>query len=125
MCNEEKNILQIYEDNLVMGLSTINLLKCESISCVIIESDNKVNPADYTQMFFDRLKDLEHKNVYLDLSNLYGLKSKNWFYKWKWITDQYGKLYNEEFLPISEVHDMNELEYEFLKKYLYTKLKPK
>lgn len=91
---------------------------------VIIETENHINPTDYTEIIYNTLKLNSKTIVILDLSNLYGI-SKDSLYQWIFIEKE-NKLEDEEFIPINKVNwleekykDSNKL----LKKYFLTKTK--
>jgi len=122
----KKDTVKLVEDDYVLGTTTISFLKSNGVECIIIEADHKSNPTDYTEFFFNKLKKTikeDQKRLYVDLSNLYGVKSKNWFYQWVWKLDKNNRLKDEEFIPIDKVSHASNLEYQLIKTYIYNKFK--
>lgn len=117
--------IKINEDNFALGSSIINLIRKDNKLCIVVESDNRVNPTDYTNYIYSKIKEYLNNTdcVYLDLSNLYGTKSKNWFHKWKFIVDKNNNLYDEEFISVDNLKIEDKDEYEMIKGYLYNKLR--
>lgn len=123
----QKREIPIIEGNYIIGISTINVINDKNLIHVIIEADGNCNPTDYSELIFNAVKDIIGLNnldrIYLDLSDLYGIKSKYWLYKWVWKINE-NKLYDEEFIPIVEDnYEIDEIEYNVLRKYIYYKFK--
>jgi len=115
------------ENNHVFGAATIILYETiNNKRYIIVESDEHNNPTDYSQYFYNELKKyfntVKLDYVYLDLSKLYGIYSKNWIYKWEFFVDDKNNLVDEMFTPINELDTFDDDEYELLKTHVYEKM---
>jgi len=117
--------INVFKTTPTKGVILIKKVNIGRKSIMFIEADNYVDPSEYTEDIYHFVKEITdlHSNysIYLDLSHLYGIKAKNWMYKWIWKING-DILEDEEFVPISRVTDIDEEEYEAVRQYIYSKV---
>ncbi|EIV99898.1 hypothetical protein ThesiDRAFT1_0913 [Thermoanaerobacter siderophilus SR4] len=93
--------------------------------CLIVESDNKTNPAEYVMDIFEFVKPfiINNKNVhvYLDLSNYYGINNSSWLYEWIFKINN-NQLIETDFIRIDKWSKLSDkMDYAILQDYLFEK----
>ncbi len=121
----EENMDMRY-DEYNIGRINLVVLEKQNYDCVIIQSDDKVNPTEYTKYVYSKIVErlngmVKGNNIYLDLSNLYGIKNKDWLYKWVWKTKN-GDIEDEYFERLDKISKINENEYDLIREYLYDRV---
>lgn len=91
MYPDDRQKISLYDsDGNRIGKAYLHTRIQDGIACLIVESDNKVNPAEYIQSLWEVLRPILRacdNNVYVDLSDLYGLKNSSWLYKLNFCVD--------------------------------------
>ncbi|MDK2793345.1 MAG: hypothetical protein PWQ25_2208 [Deferribacteres bacterium] len=103
---EQKETVKLYNKyGEYVGEAYMHIRKKREKECLIIESNKKINPAQYIENIFNFLKPFltHNKNihVYLDLSNYYGTNNSSWLYEWIFKTNN-GQLIETDFVRIDK-----------------------
>lgn len=108
-----------------VGKAYLNTRTQDGVTCLIIESDNKTNPVEYTQSLWEVLQPILRacdNNVYVDLSDLYGLNNSSWLYKLNFCVDR-GQLIEVKIDRVVQWSDIaNKSICRLLQDYLFEKL---
>jgi len=118
--NYEKYNIEYVEDGFIIGTSTILDFRKQGEEIIIIESDNSVNPTDFSDYLFEKLDLKTTSIVFLDLTNLYGMSKDN-FYMWNFIIKN-NEFIDENFNNVCYNSDtLNEMQNSIFKHYLHLK----
>ncbi|MGL5067236.1 MAG: hypothetical protein ACRC6T_05325 [Sarcina sp.] len=104
MENNKYRIDFLDENNLEKSCIIYDYRK-ENKNIVIIESENHINPTDYTEVIHDILKLKNDIFVILDLTDMYGM-SEDSLYQWVFIEED-NELVDEMFIPINKIDWLN------------------
>lgn len=109
-----------------VGKACIHIKTQDGITCIIVESDNKTNPVEYVTSLWEVLQPILYTdanvNVYVDLSDLYGLNNASWLYKLDFQTDG-NRLIEVNTVRVSKWSDIaDKLTRRLLQDYLFEKL---
>jgi hypothetical protein len=124
--NGNKEIIKLYNENGdYIGNAYVHEKIKDNNICIIIESNDKINPAKYTHSIFSFLKPIliNNKNVhvYLDLSNYYGINNSSWLYEWVFKVNN-NQLIETDFVRIDKWRKVsNTIDYAMLQDYLFKK----
>ncbi|ABR47099.1 hypothetical protein Amet_0877 [Alkaliphilus metalliredigens QYMF] len=105
------------------AISKLNKVKFKNRDCYFIEAVNKVNPTDYTIELFEKLRSILEPNkcLYVDLSDIYGLKNSSWIMKWEFIMNG-NQLEDERFYHVKDLKNIDQEEYIIVKEYINSKI---
>lgn len=110
-------------NNYLLVSSKIYIIELNNKQYVFLESDNKQDISEFSQEVYDAISKLINiDEIYLDLSNIYGIYNNSWLTKWKFITKN-NKLIDEEFYNMQELRNIDKDEYIIVKNYIQEKQK--
>lgn len=108
-------------NNCLSVSSKVYIVELNNKQYVFLESDSKQNISEFSQeVYNDIIKFIDIDEVYLDLSNIYGIYNSSWLTKWKFITEG-NELIDEEFYNMKELDSLNKDEYIIVKNYIKNK----
>lgn len=104
------------------GVSKLHIIKFNDEKYVFLEAVQKKNPSEFSVEVYQALQNFtNNKEVYLDLSNLYGINNNSWLVKWRFITSEENELIDEEFYTLKEIEQPQKDEYIIIKNYITNK----
>ena len=110
-------------NNCLSVSSKVYIIELNNKQSVFLESDNKPDISVFSEEVYDALsKFVNRDEVYLDLSNIYGIYNNSWLTKWKFIIND-DEIIDEEFYNIHELGSINKDEYIIVKNYIQEKQK--
>lgn len=109
-----------------VGKAYIHIKTQDGVACVIVESDNRTNPVEHIASLWETLHPIlctnTNVNVYIDLSDLYGLNNASWLYKLDFQTDG-NRLTEVNTVRVSKWSDIaDKFTRRLLQDYLFEKL---
>lgn len=110
-------------NNCLSVSSKVYIVELNNKQYVFLESDNKQDISEFSQEVYNTIiKFVNIDEVYLDLSNIYGIYNNSWLTKWKFIIEG-NELIDEEFYNMKELDSLNKDEYIIVKNYIKNKQK--
>lgn len=128
MVTIQKEAVKLYsKTGEYIGNAYVHIIEKDKEKCFIIESDNRINPAEHISDIFVFLKqfsdNMENIYLFLDLLNYYGFHNSGWLYEVKFKTEN-DKIKEINFTKIEEWTQVpNQKIAEILNDYLFNKLK--
>lgn len=103
-------------------VSKLHIVKYNGSKYAFLQAIQKRDPSEFSVEIYYALQNyIKNKEVYLDLSDIYGVNNNSWLVKWTFITGDNDELLDEEFYRLADIEETQKDEYIILKNYIVSK----